>query len=482
MGESAPSADGESSDGPPKPSKPHPHTDVINIIPTGDIILSVTFETSPEILKKTRKASLPASRSTSLPNGTSTPPQVLKPKVTIAYRVQLDMLKKHSKYFSNLLTNPQFREAKLIAAAHADLASMKMKPSQAEPMQLPRIKITDDDEATQSAGRELVFEDMLRIIHHVPIKTTRVIMSYVTTLALLADRFDCAAPVSKALVDMKFKWPLTNTRPYMDELGRVTETEKVLRQKILVAWLLEQPMRLHQATRELVIRGSRLWSAYGQEEDLQGAWWNLPEGIEEELQYRRECILNTVSSIQQHFLNLYSSRDRQCKLGYDSSTACDSFQFGQMLKFLMSKDLLFLVDFAPTSVDNIPDTSMIDIDELLGTLKQCPNYQVDKHHMNCGLRIRIEPILDYVRAMVGAGVVAIPLADWKRRRGDVSWMGGLRDLKNGTAREEDEDRKAFAFTRALANDQRLRYEGAMYADKMARKLFTSDTWDWTPEA
>ncbi|TWU78757.1 hypothetical protein ED733_006747 [Metarhizium rileyi] len=476
MGESAPSADCDSSDGPPKPSEP----DVINITPTGDIVLSVTFETSPEILKKTRKAVLSASGKPAIANGPATPPQALKPKVTIAYRVQLDVLTRHSKYFANLLTNPQFREADLISTTHAHIAARKSRPSEAGPAELPRVKITDDDEATQSAGREAVFEDMLRIIHQVPIKTTRVVMSYVTTLALLADRFDCGAPVSRALADMKFKWPVTNTRPYKDEAGRLTETEKVLRQKILVAWLLGQPMRLHQTSRELVIRGSRLWSVYGEEHTHGGAWWHLPEGIEEELRYRRDCILNTISSIQNHFLTLYASRDRQCKLGYDSSTACDSFQFGQMLKFLLSKDLLHLVDFAPSSVDTVPDCSMVDIDELLGTLKRCPNYQVDKHHTNCGLRIRIEPILDYVRAMVGAGVVAIPWADWKRRRGDVSWSNEPRGLDAG--RNVDETCKVFAFTRALANDQRLRYEGTIYADKMARELFTAGDWDWTPEA
>ncbi|KFG80660.1 hypothetical protein MANI_017611 [Metarhizium anisopliae] len=480
MGESAPSADAETSDGPSKHSKPHIHPDVVNITPIGDIILSVTFETSAETLRKTRKAALSASRISSLPNGPSAPPQVLKPKVTIAYRVQLDMLKTHSQYFGNLLTNPQFREAKLITAVHTGLAGRKIKTSEADPAELPHVKITDDDEATQSAGRESVFEDMLRIIHQVPIKTTRTVMSYATTLALLADRFDCRAAVSRALMDIKFKWPLTNTRPYLDESGRVTETEKVLRQKILVAWLLGQPMRLHQASRELVIRGSRLWGVYGEEDEVQGAWWHLPEGIEEELRYRRECILDTVASIQRHFLTLYASRNRQCKLGYDSSTACDSFQFGQMLKFLLSKDLLHLVDFAPSSVDNVPDTSMVDIDELLGTLKQCPNYQIDKHHTNCGLRIRIDPILDYVRAMVGAGVVAIPLADWKRRRADVSWLNEKEGLRN--VRDAEEGSNAFAFTRALATDQRLRYEGALYADGMARRLFTADTWDWTPEA
>lgn len=41
--------------------------------------------------------------------------------------------------------------------------------------------------------------------------------------------------------------------------------------------------------------------------------------------------------------------------------------------------------------------------------------------------------------------------------------------------------RVFRFTRAVATDQRLRFEGAMAADKMARDLFTADGWDWTPE-
>ncbi|KAK2589802.1 hypothetical protein QQS21_012518 [Conoideocrella luteorostrata] len=486
MGGDEPPADGE----PPSDSTTQPKAlqeQLVNVADHGDIILSVTFITSDATLRRTRKAAL-ASRKPSNSNNHD-PAPAMTPRLTISYRVTLSALKHHSKYFANLLTNPSFREAQLIAAVHAHLASRNIKPGEAEAPDLPRILITDDDDATQCAGREHAFEDMLRLVHQKSIKTTRVTMSYVTTLAIIADRFDCTAAVSRALADMKFKWPLTSTKPYMDDSGRVTEVEKVLRQKVLVAWLLSQPMRLHQSSKELLMRGSRLWGQpYGYEEGhLCAAWWNLPEGIEEELQHRRECILNTISSIQSHFLALYSSRDRQCKLGYDSSAACDSFQFGQMLKFLLSKDLLFLVDFSPASVDRLPDISLLDVDELLSTLKQCPNYQVDKHHLNCGLRIRIDPILDYVKAMVSASVVSIPHADWTRRRADVSWVSSTqadttyRGNRGDDVNDNDDDKRVFAFTRALANDQRLRYEGAIYADRMAKSLFTADGWNWTPE-
>lgn len=197
---------------------------------------------------------------------------------------------------------------------------------------------------------------------------------------------------------------------------------------------------------------------------------------QDEMQYRRECILNTVASVQRHFLEKYSSRERQCQLGYDSSAACDSFQLGQMVKFLQLKELLFLVDFSPSSIEAVPDTSGLDLDQLITTLKQCPNYQVDKNHTNCGLRIRIDPILDYIRAMLSASVVAIPLANWKRNRSDVSWV-----VSTAGDRLADAQARTFAFTRSLANDPRLKMEGAIYADRMAKQLFTSEVWNWTPE-
>lgn len=199
----------------------------------------------------------------------------------------------------------------------------------------------------------------------------------------------------------------------------------------------------------------------------------------EELRYRRECILNTIASVQRHFLALFSSRERQCKLGYDTSAACDSFQLGQMLKFFLAKNLLFLVDFSPTSLDSVPDTAMVEVEELLSTLQQCPNYQIDKNHTNCGLRVRLEPIMGYMRTMLSANVIALPHADWERRRIEVSWVTAR---ENSDANDDKSPGKAFEFTRAIANDQRLRYEGAMYVDKMAKAMFMAEAWDWTPEA
>jgi hypothetical protein len=149
-----------------------------------------------------------------------------------------------------------------------------------------------------------------------------------------------------------------------------------------------------------------------------------------------------------------------------------------MLKFFTSKDLVALVDYGPSSLETLPDSSTLDLEELLATLRQCPNYQIDKNHTNCGLRTRLEPIVEYVQAMLSSAVVAVPHGEWKKNRSACSWLEAAELRAEGSRSEGD---STFKFTRGLATDQRLRYEGAMYADKVARALFTAEAWDWSPE-
>lgn len=256
---------------------------VVVVADAGDIVLDLTFETSTETLRRERKASLATARKAGPGSqSSSSSGAALQPKVKVAYRVSLEALKKHSKYFSHLLSNPQFREATLISVAHDALAVRKIKPGEADAVDLPWIPISDDDEATRAAGREHAFEDLLRIIHQKPPKKSVVNMSYVATMAIIADRFDCVAAISHSLNTLlKFKWPVTSNRPFQDDTGRVTDAEQVLRQKILVSWLLGQPLRLQQSSRELITRGSRLWSPFHEtDSEMTAAWWNLPEGLE----------------------------------------------------------------------------------------------------------------------------------------------------------------------------------------------------------
>lgn len=178
------------------------------------------------------------------------------------------------------------------------------------------------------------------------------------------------------------------------------------------------------------------------------------------------CILSTISSLQSHFLALYTSNKRQCNHFYDSSIACDSFQLGEMIKFLTRKGLLILV--SPLSSDEeYPGDYNGDVENLLTVLRQCPSYQIDQNHIRCGLRTRIIPALDYIQAMLSSNI-GINSRSWRVDRKGSSWA----TMKDG---------EPFRFTRTISGDPRLRMEGFLLAEKYAKALFTASQWDWSPE-
>lgn len=254
---------------------------VVDVEESGDLVLDVTFETSRAVLNKSRSPLTSAGRPPKLR------PPAPRPSTKVAYRVSIAALKGTSRYFAHLFSNPHFSEARLVADTHHGLVARRIKPSDADARDLPFVALVDDDEATQAADREPVFEDMLRILHRKPIKTAKVAMPFAVTLAIIADRFDCVDAVARELnVQHKFKWPVISSRPLaVDDRRRMADVEQTMRQKVLVSWLLGQPMRLQQASRELILRGSSLWSAFHEADASVGrtaAWWDLPQGLERE--------------------------------------------------------------------------------------------------------------------------------------------------------------------------------------------------------
>ncbi|KAL8354338.1 hypothetical protein RB601_003955 [Gaeumannomyces tritici] len=470
----------------------------------GDLCLRVKFISSPKTLKPPKKEARPrpslprTSAGAGSPAGPQAPPPppltpLQSPRETHWYRVELAALTRQSEYFRVLLgADSRFGEARAVAAVLEALDLDGVDPRDVEDAaRLPAVDVTDDDEATRSPLRHHALADLLRILHGAPpaVRHPAVLtMRHVAALAVLADRFGCAQPVSRSLsAELRFKWPATRLKAAADGSGDVSggvggprlDNEEVLRQRVLVAWLLDQPLKLHASTRDLIIHGSRRWTQVADQDEAEGrvgdlaSWWDLQDDLEVELRYRRECILNTIASVQHHFISLYSSRTQMCKLGYDSSSACDSFQLGQMIKFLSSKKLLFLVDFSSTSFERVAEFGTTDINHIISLLSQVPSYQVDRHHTNCGLRTKILPILEYIKAMISSNVLSIPRREWKNARATQSWMQSGDD--------EKQERQPFRFGRSAASDDRLRYEGAMATDRMARQLFTAKSWDWSPE-
>jgi hypothetical protein len=268
--------------GPPgTPADAGTRLEMVEIAPDGDLVLDVTFDTSNETLRAARKAA--KSRPGQQAADASTLP-VLKPRVRRGYRVQLAVLKQNSKYFDNLLSDTRFAEARSIEAAFQRLSMSNVKPSEADVQQLPVVRIHEDDEATQSAGLESLFADMLRILHRKQSTAKAPIMHNLAVLAVLADRFGCTGAVSRYLNALKYKWPATQTSLSKEGGGPAltAAAEETLRQKILVSWLLDQPLKMHAATRELILYGSRRWSAFGEEDPNKAVWWELPDDLESE--------------------------------------------------------------------------------------------------------------------------------------------------------------------------------------------------------
>ncbi|KAK6202015.1 hypothetical protein LQW54_009147 [Pestalotiopsis sp. IQ-011] len=471
------SANGDASE-PPNSTAALPR--LVEITDAGDVVLDCVFENSKATLKSAKKQQAASRIATGQQPSSSAP--VLRARARVGFRVELAVLRLNSKYFDRMLGDTRFKEAKTIEAAFHALSLRQADPGSAPVGDLPWVRIVDDDQETRLAHREEALGDMLRLLHGKEVANPAPTLDFAATLAVLADRFDCAPAVSKAIASggLKIKWPVTQRKTPLTEDSKMSRSlENALRQKVLVSWLLNQPQRFQAATRELIMSGSVKWSSFREQDDGgdEAIWWYLPDGIEQELQYRRECVLNTIASVPRHFVSLYISRARQCKLGYDSSAACDSYQLGETIKFLSTKNLFFLVDFSPNSLNLIADTSMLHIDTILATLRQCTAYQIDKHHTNCGLRTRMMPILDFLKALLSTSSVPLSRLPWRNDRQRIAWLPSEDELQDVTLQQD----KPFQFTRGMQSDQRLRFEHAMGAEKFARDVFTASSWNWSAE-
>ncbi|KAB8300115.1 hypothetical protein EYC80_000345 [Monilinia laxa] len=448
---------------------------VVDIGGGGDVILEVLFENTKACTKSIPKETIEKLRISKTPF----------PSARVFYRVRLDILKKHSKYFQHLLGSDTFGEGRAISANSAELSLTGKDPSKLPAEELPRIQITDEDDATRTIGRETVFRDMLKIIHGTDHSTKLITLLYLAILVVMADRYDCMATIARYIAGKfsNFRYP-----PTVDKT-----TEEVVRQKILIYYHTNQALRLATATKELIVRGSSRWSIYEEaDSSFLAAWWDLPEDLEAELSYRRSRIILTISTLQTYFLSLYTSRTLQCKLGYDSSTACDSFQLGEMVKFLTRKNLLSLIPFQAVSPEDPefiwPEAYSGDIEQLLTLLRQCPSYQIDKNHGHCGLRSKLLPALDYINDCIDGGV-GIKVQLWKTERSTQTWIPNSPIENNSTKKAfvvagkavgDETPERVFDF-KNLSREDLMLGARALGVDRTAKKLFLAEKWNWTRE-
>ena len=138
--------------------------------------------------------------------------------------------------------------------------------------------------------------------------------------------------------------------------------------------------------------------------------------------------------MQTHFLDLYTSKDRQCK--NDPSPECDIFQLGQMIKFFKRIGTLALQGVVMATSEP-PEPYDGDVFDLLDSLRQAPDYQVDKTHSHCGLRARIVPLLDFISFSLNQDV-GVCLHCWQHCRHEYAWSRAKRPLlwKHGVAGQQ----------------------------------------------
>ncbi|CAA9960966.1 hypothetical protein CFE70_004346 [Pyrenophora teres f. teres 0-1] len=339
-----------------------------------------------------------------------------------SYRVDSKTLQQNSRYFENLLSD-RFSEGQQLAKAlealalggHGDMAHVSTDV-------LPHISIINVGRvavAKVSSIRNLL-ADFLRAVHGLDLAVPNPPIANVANLAVVADRFDAVACLSRYFQKKKYL-------QLLDAKARgkpsPSQSEERTRQRLFVGLLFDHPAWVTKYSKQLIMRDSVQWQPVVEEDHTKALWWDIPNGVEDELIQRREHILETINSLQAHFLKLYTSGERQCKLGYDTSIQCDSFQLGEMVRFFFKIDTVRLQG---KIYDNTEPTYYLgDIDRLLSSLRQCSNYQVDGNHAHCGLRSRLLPLLDLIQNTLSLDTsspdIGICAECWSSHRQEYAW-------------------------------------------------------------
>ncbi|KAL9607318.1 MAG: hypothetical protein Q9167_007760 [Letrouitia subvulpina] len=347
------------------------------------------------------------------------------------FRVSAERLRDRSYYFNVLLDPDKFSEGimvrKQLTVLHQNSPDIALVPSS----ELPRLTIHD---VGCMPGSDLVVPALrllLEIMHSEPLSwdsdyTKCHTVNFMATVAIISDRFAATSTIGPLIRQSRWAkatWPRQGPDPpFARELMR--------RQRLLIGYRFNMNYWFSKSSAELVIGGSERWSENNEDQNSQTAlvhdqrplvfnnsnhyhdpeassdieYWSMPDGLEvEELYCRREYVLKTIASLQSHFIGLYSSKLPQCRMGYESSPQCDSFQLGEMVRFFTRKKTVNLQSTFIDSNDS-QQTYKGNISDLVTELRECSSYQVDKHHTHCGLRARLLPQLDRVQNLMQAGI------------------------------------------------------------------------------
>ncbi|KAF2396462.1 hypothetical protein EJ06DRAFT_540031 [Trichodelitschia bisporula] len=399
------------------------------------------------------------------------------------YRVSTTALTSASPFFAALLHPSKFAEGRTVAEILANLPSSLGDMDLA---QLPRVHVEDVGRISAVNDVGALIGDFLRIMHGEELDKPTMPVANLANLVAVADRFEALdalrewAERRKVVESMERRQVVkaAHTKSARGKAGPETLSEERLRQRVLAGLTLGYSPWVGTYSKQLIL-GPMTRREREAENEEAALWWDLPSGIEDEIHVRRTYILDTLASIQSYFLKRYMSGERQCRLGYDTSAACDSFQLGEMVRFFGRTGLLRMSSTLLSASDADSDAGGTEytgsISAIIEQLKQCPGYQIDPNHKYCGLRSKLSPLLSTFASMFKpnyrAGNVGICGDCWEKYRQRYAWGRAKRPVTWAMETANDGERKGYGYDYGETS--------CLNGHLPARDMFMAAIRDWT---
>jgi hypothetical protein len=199
-----------------------------------------------------------------------------------SYRVDSKTLQQNSRYFENLLSDRFSEGQQLSAALDALRLSGYSDIAEVSPEVLPHISIINVGRIAISKSSALrnLLADFLRAIHGFDLAISNPPVANLANLAVVADRFDAVACLSRYVQRRKHLHVLdakSKGKP------SPTLTEERVRQKLFVGLLFDHPLWVTRYSKYLMMRDSVQWRPGVEEDYTKALWWDIPNGVEDEM-------------------------------------------------------------------------------------------------------------------------------------------------------------------------------------------------------
>jgi len=193
----------------------------------------------------------------------------------VAFRISATQLRSSSRYFAQLFEPSKFSEGHQVEQTLALLRKQYEHVGMVPASQLPKIYIEYLGRVGKLSSIEGLMSDFFSILHGKKTSTRAMHMPLMNlaNLAVVADRLDALEPLRQHAARLKLP-------EIIDARARqpAVFAEERARMKVYVGYLLGH----HPWVKEshgIIVAGSNLWLDHDQSR-VEGAWWDLPGGLE----------------------------------------------------------------------------------------------------------------------------------------------------------------------------------------------------------